>query len=145
MKKKATIIVMLMALGICSVLFFKPFAKTEIFVLDQMTEYRDDIPNQICLVINPPGNSKKLHKLIEDFNNQNQAENGLFERLFIKEHDYELPILPWADNVDYRLETTSRNDLQNVDFLGESSARIYRGDTIRNTQVYVGKIWYYNK
>jgi len=84
--------------------------------------------------------------MIIEFNTKYSTKNGLYSRLFIKEHDYELPIFPFSNNIDYNLETTSRDDLYNVDFLGSSNVLLdFRGDTIKETIVYIGEIYYYTK
>lgn len=126
--------------------YYKPFAKSEIIILNHLTEYHDEVINQICLVKNPPRNSKALFTLINDFNTESKTSNGLHDRLFIKEHDYAPPFLPFAWNIDYTQETTTRNDLDNIDFLGDSDITLmYNGDTIKRMEVYVGEIYYYEK
>ena len=111
-----------------------------------MTEHRDGNLNQICLVQNPPASSDKLYSLINEFNRANPTESSFHKRLFIKEHDYELPIFPFPHNPEYKSTTTTRNDLDNIDFLGNSY--IFLGsesDTIRKTKVYIGELYYYKK
>lgn len=126
--------------------YFKPFSNSEIIILEHMTEKHDGELNQICLVLNPPRSSDKLKELIIKFNRDNLTENELHKRLFIKEHDYELPIFPFPHNTDYKLETTTRDELDNIDFLGDSYVSVSNhGDTIRRAEVYVGEIFYYKK
>ncbi len=111
-----------------------------------MTEMHNGKINQICLVLNPPKNSEKLKKLITDFNRDHNSDNKLFKRLFIKEHDYEIPFLPFPHNIDYKSKTTTRDDIDNIDFLGDSYISVtINGDTIKQTKVYVGDIYYYKK
>jgi len=128
------------------IVYFKPFSNSEIILLEHMTEKHNGELNQICLIINPPKSSDRLKEMIIKFNQGNLTDNNLHKRLFIKEHDYELPIFPFPHNPDYKLETTTRDDLDNIDFLGVSYVSVSNyGDTIRRTQVYVGEIYYYKK
>mgnify|MGYP000548342778 CR=1 FL=1 len=133
-------------IGVLIIVYFKPFSNSEIILLEHMTERHNGELNQICLVLNPPKSSDRLKEMIIKFNQGNLTDNNLHKILFIKEHDYELPIFPFPRNPDYKLETTTRDDLDNIDFLGDSyvSESNY-GDTIRRTEVYVGEIYYYNK
>ena len=112
-----------------------------------MTEFSDGSINQICLVKNPPSQSKILYSMINDFNKENPTENGLFNRLFIKEHDYIfLSALTLSENIDYNSKTTNRDDLDNIDFLGDSYCKVsVYGEPIKRTEVYVGDIYYYKK
>lgn len=127
--------------------YFKPFSKTDIIVLDHMTEFSDGSINQICLVKNPPSQSKILYGMINDFNKENPTENGLFNRLFIKEHDYIfLPALTLSENIEYNSKTTNRDDLDNIDFLGNSYCKAsVNGELIKRTEIYVGDSYYYKK
>ena len=87
-----------------------------------MTISHENSINQICLVKNPPPKSTDLKELIRRFNEDNTVQNKGYYRLFIKEHDYIIPIVPFFNNnVDYTLVTTNRYDLDNVDFLAESN------------------------
>ncbi|MCT4624170.1 MAG: hypothetical protein N4A46_11150 [Schleiferiaceae bacterium] len=135
MKKK--IAILLLILGVFSFLYFKPFSNANIIILEHMTEYSDGKVNQICLVENPPNSSKKLEQLINEFNDEHPTKNGLHKRLFIKEHAYEFPFLPFSSNTDYRSTETTRDALDNIDFLGDSYV-IYTndGDTLRKVSIY---------
>ena len=99
------------------------------------------------MVKNPPASSGKLQKLIQEFNNNNPIANKNFNRLFIKGHDNIIfPALTLSKNYDYYSRNTSREDLDNIDFLGDSYSRVNKnGDTIKETEVYVGQIYYYKK
>lgn len=99
------------------------------------------------MVKNPPASSKKLKELIVEFNKINPTADGNFRRLFIKEHDYIfLPGLTLSENVDYSLKTTMRDDLDNIDFLGDSYSSVTMdGEPYKRTEVYVGEIYYYKK
>jgi len=146
LKKKFIYGIVIIIAGTFSVVYFMPFASSEIIVLEHLTEKTKNEINQICLVKNPPRSSENLSNLINDFNKENPTSNGLYNRLFIKEHDFDPPFLPFAWNIDYSAETTTRNDLDNIDFLGDSHILIaYYGDTIKRTKVYIGEIYYYQK
>lgn len=146
MRKRIIIILTLLIVGTLTTIYYKPFSNSEIIILEHMTENQDGKLDQICLVLNPPRSSEKLKKLIIDFNLSNKTANGLHNRLFIKEHDYELPIFPFPHNPDYKSEMTTRDELDNIDFLGDSYVSVdFDGDTIRRTKVYVGEIYYYKK
>jgi len=147
MKKKYIIIMTSLLAGLIIWCFFKEFSHTEIFVLEHMTEYKDGCLYQICMVKNPPASSGKLQKLIQEFNNNNPIANKNFNRLFIKGHDNIIfPALTLSKNYDYYSRNTSREDLDNIDFLGDSYSRVNKnGDTIKETEVYVGQIYYYKK
>ncbi|MFT5157489.1 MAG: hypothetical protein ACI83I_002050 [Bacteroidia bacterium] len=143
---RTTFISTVLIVGVFTTLYFKPFSKSEIVILDHMTENSVGKLNQVCLVQNPPRNSESLYKMIVEFNRANATNNGLYKRLFIKEHDYELPIFPFPHNIDYKSKTATRNDLDNVDFLGDTYVSLdFNGDTMRRTNVYTGKMYYYNK
>jgi hypothetical protein len=147
LKKKALIISSLIIIGILGVVYFKPFSSPEIIVLDHLTENHDGIIDQICMVNNPPLNSKRLPELITEFNKNNQTDNGNFRRLFIKQHDYKFfPALTLSENIDYTSKMVTRNDLDNIDFLGSSSSFLTnKGERMYTVKVNVGKIWYYKK
>jgi len=135
-----------LVIGVLITVYNKPFSSSEIIILEHLTEKHDGKLNQICLVLNPPVNSGKLENLIIEFNRNNSTENGLHDRLFIKEHDYEIPIFPFSHNPNYKSETATRDDLDNIDFLGDSYISVsVNGDTIRRTKVYVGEIYYYKE
>lgn len=145
-RKRNIIILALLIIGVLMTVYYKPFSNSEIIILEHLTEKNDGKLNQICLVLNPPRSSDKLKKLIIQFNQDNSTDNGLYKRLFIKEHDYEWPIFPFPHNPDYESEETARDDLDNIDFLGDSYVSVsFHGDTIRRTEVYVGEIHYYKQ
>lgn len=126
------------------IVYFKPFSKTEIILLAHMSKFQNDRVNEIYLVENPPWKSETLYELIEKFNNDNPTSNGLFERLFIKEYDYEPSFLPLVGNIDYKSKTSTKDDLHMRDFLGSSDCSIhFNGDTICETKMYKGDLWYY--
>ena len=126
------------------VLFFNSTPKTELILLDHMTTYAENKVSQVCLVKHPPTNSQTLYKLIQEFNATNPIDTLLSYTLFIKEHDYEFPLLPFAKNIDYSLETTPTSDLDNIDFLGYSqTSKDSKGILSSTTEVYTGDIYYY--
>ena len=145
MKKKVIIISILLTFGTLVTLYFKPFAKTEIIILEHLTEHnKDNMLQQICLVKNPPNRSQTLHELIDEFNKMNFVKEE-YKRLFIKTHDYDYGSI-FPHNVDYEAKTTTKNDLDNFDFLGYTSVfEDYKGDTIKITEVHVSEISYYKK
>lgn len=138
---------MLLLAGLFMIYYLKPFSCPEIVLLDHMTEYKDGNLDQICLVKNPPVSSGRLLKLIEEYNISNPTPNGIYKRLFIKKHDYIfLPALTLSENIDYFSKNTSRDDLGNIDFLGESSCKVdVNGEPIKKSNVYVGAFCYYKK
>jgi hypothetical protein len=126
--------------------YFKPFSRTEIIILDHLTEMNDDsVENQILLVKNPPYFSSTLEKKIEKFNEANPVKGKYFRRLFIKEHDKVwFPNLGLQENVDYELKKITRYDLDNIDFLATSNFSLTVDSSIyRNTKCKIGKLWYY--
>ena len=147
MKKTVIIISILLTFGALATLYFKPFAKTEIIILEHLTEHdKDDKLDQICLVKNPPNRSQTLRELIDEFNHKNSVKEE-YKRLFVKPHDYDYGII-FPYNVDYEAKTTTRNDndLDNINFLGYTSVfEDYKGDTIKITEVHVSEISYYKK
>jgi hypothetical protein len=147
LKKRVLIISSVIIIGILTVLYFKPFSNAEIIILDHLTENHDGTIDQICFVKNQPSNSKRLHKLITEFNQNNQTDNGNYRRLFIKQHDYIfLPTLTLSENVDYTSNTVTRSDLDNIDFLGSSNSFLTKkGERINTLRVNVGEISYYKK
>lgn len=129
---------------ITSILFFNSNSNPELILLEHMTTYDDNKVSQVCLVKNPPANSQTLYQLIQEFNQKNKIDTALSYTLFIKEHDYEFPLLPFAKNIDYSLETTPTSDLDNIDFLGYSqTSKNSKGILSSTTEVYTGYLYYY--
>ncbi len=142
---KKIIIWIVVLLGLLIVLYFKPFTRSRIEILDHMAKTYDAEIHQICLVKKPPAKSDDLYELIIEFNKSEPPETAEFRRLFIKRHAWK-PIDIWGDNVDYESETATREDLDNVDFLGRSSGWTDpEGKSVRHTEVFVGEYSYYKE
>lgn len=105
----------------------------------------DGVVNQICLVKNPPSLSSTLESEIAEFDNANPLKGKYFRRLFIKEHDNAwFPGLFLQENVDYESKNTTRNELDNIDFLAESDYELTKdGEVLKKTDLWTGDLWYY--
>lgn len=128
------------------ILYFKPFSRTEIIILNHMTEMDDDgVVHQICLVKNPPYFSSTLANKIEEFNKSNPVKGIYYHRLFIKEHDKVwFPGLFLQENVDYESTDLTTDDLDNIDFLADSDLTLtVDGKISKRTNLRTGDLWYY--
>ena len=128
------------------ILYFKPFSRTEIIILNHMTEMDGDgAVSQICLVKNPPYFSSTLENKIEEFNKSNPVKGISYHRLFIKEHDKVwFPGLFLQENVDYESTDVTKDDLDNIDFLADSYlALTVDGKIVKRTNLRTGDVWYY--
>lgn len=128
------------------ILYFKPFSRTEIIILNHMTEMDEDgVVSQICLVKNPPYFSSTLENKIEEFNKSNPVKGRYYRRLFIKEHDKVwFPGLLLQENVDYESKDVTTDDLDNVDFLADSDLTLTKNGRInKRTHLRIGDLWYY--
>jgi len=128
------------------ILYIKPFSRTEIIILNHLTEINDDgVVNQICLVKNPPFFSSTLKNKIENFDKANPVKDKYYRRLFIKDHDKVwFPGLFLQENVDYESKKITRHDLDNVDFLAESYYNLTKsGEINKKIDIKTGDLWYY--
>lgn len=145
-RSRNTIIVISVVAIFGAILIFDPFSSTEIIILDHLTEIGDDgVVNQICLVKNPPKSSTSLKIKIEQFDKKNPVKGKFYRRLFVKEHDNSW-FAGWFldDNFDYESKTASRDDINNIDFLGSSDYWPTRsGNNYKQTNIYTGEYWYY--
>lgn len=144
-KKRNRIIGLSMILFIILVLYFKPFSRTEIIILDHLTKINNGVEHQICLVKNPPYSSETLIEKIDTFNLSQPVKGKYYSRLFIKEHDYIwFPALSLQENIDYQSLEISSTDLNNIDFLADSYFfKSVSGNEYKSTQCRVGELWYY--
>ena len=144
-RNKILIIFGIIILGL--VLYFKPFSSTEIIILHHMTEVNkeDGVVDQICLVKNPPYFSSTLEVKIDEFDVSNPVKGRYYRRLFIKEHDYIFfPSLFMQENIDYESAISSRENLDNIDFLANSTfQKTENGSVIREIYIRTGEFWYY--
>lgn len=128
-------------------LYFYFFSPTEINILHHMTEVNkeDGVVDQICLVKNPPYFSSTLETEIEEFDKIHPVKGKYFRRLFVKEHDYIFfASLFLQENVDYELKNKTRADLDNIDFLANSTyQKIANGKILREIYIRTGELWYY--
>ena len=127
-------------------LYFQPFSRTKIIILNHLTEINDDgVVNQICLVKNPPFFSSTIKNKIENFDQSNSVKGKYYRRLFIKEHDKVwFPGLFLQENVDYESKKITRYDLDNIDFLATSNYHLtVNGSINQSAKCYTGEGWYY--
>lgn len=142
-RKRITIVYITFAIVVATIVLVKQFSKTEFVLLPHLTEVDSTTHEvyEVYLVKNQPDQSEKLITLIEVLNASKSTAN--FHRLFIKEHNNRFFDL-MGDGIDYSSPKTTRDDLDNTDFLATSYRWLdFRGKTIAETACYVGELWYY--
>lgn len=145
-KKRNRIFVISGIVILLLILYFRPFSRTEIIVLNHLTEIDDDgLVNQICLVKNPSYYSSTLESKIEEFDKENSVKGNYYRRLFIKEHDEVwFSGLFLQENVDYESKKITRYDIDNIDFLVNSDYIVTKkGEINKSIDLRVGDLWYY--
>lgn len=147
MRKKLLIISSIVLIGVSTLIYFNPFSKSEIIILNHLSENTNKYVDQICLVDNPPSTSKALYEMIKEFDLNHKSSDKNYKRLYIKQHDYIfLPAFTLRDNIDYTSPHITRNDLDNIDFLGSSFSYLSKdGRKLKDIKVNTGEIWYYKK
>lgn len=75
----------------------------------------------------------------------NPVQNSFFRRLFIKKHDKVwFSGLFLQENVDYESKNTTRDALDNIDFLADSDYVLTKnGHFSKNIHLRTGDLWYY--
>lgn len=146
-KVKPKTFIVLISLILILFWIFNPFLKTEIVCLHHLSEINPSSNDydRIFLVKNPPKNAQELKKIIQDFETKSFNKEQNFNHLYIKKHKYILfPAIVLTENIDYSDKKTTRDDLDNSDFIASSSNALnFENKRIVRLDVYVGEHFFY--
>lgn len=120
--------------------YCKPFSKTQITVLDHLTQkINDSVVHQVCLVENPPYLSYNLKCAIDKYNRHETIDGKYYVRLFVKDHSFSI-----LSSLDYHSTEITREDIATQDLLAKSKFHHMENEPIRESiKCFTGEEYYY--